>query len=144
MVALYSLIKSNKTNRNDDWNRSVGSFVCFKSFREKVFPCMSQAMIDSSLARIAKHRGRLGSSGYARPTETSMSSVSLHGPRCVMHRAPPGTTLDHSQKAEKGGVAPQMRLLHLSLVVRGTVRFFSFCLYFNVAFVHALTSRQVA
>ena len=27
------------------WNQSVGSFVCFISFREKVFPCTSQAMI---------------------------------------------------------------------------------------------------
>ena len=36
---------------NPTKNRSVGSFVCCKSFREKVFPCMSQAMIKSSLAR---------------------------------------------------------------------------------------------
>ena len=51
-----SLVKSNKTHRNDDWNRSDGSFVCFKSLREKVFPYMSQAMIESSFARIEKHR----------------------------------------------------------------------------------------
>ena len=39
-----------------NWNRSAGSFVCFKSFRDKVFSCVSQALIEGSLARIEKHR----------------------------------------------------------------------------------------
>ena len=34
--------------------------------------------------------------------------------------------------------------LYLSLLLTGTVRWFSSCLYINVAFVHALASRQVA
>ena len=54
------------------WNRSVGSFVCFKSFREKVFPCMSQAIIGIfSLARIQKKT----SEGHCRtPTVPQLSS----------------------------------------------------------------------
>ena len=64
----------------------------------RVFPCMSQAILESSFGRIEKHRrvaaghsaalklkriaGRLRSSGFTRPTETSMWSVSLEGELC--------------------------------------------------------------
>ena len=69
MIALYnSLIKSNKTNRNDDWNRS---FSCFTSFREKVFPCMSQAMI-----RKFPRKDRKTSEGHCRTPTVQLSSWS--------------------------------------------------------------------
>ena len=66
MIAFYSLIKSNKTNRNDDWNRS---FSCFTSFREKVFPCMSQAMI-----RKFPRKDRKTSEGHCRTPTVQLSS----------------------------------------------------------------------
>ena len=66
MIALHSLIKSNQTNRNDDWNRS---FSCFTSFREKVFPCMSQAMI-----RKFPRKDRKTLEGHCRTPTVQLSS----------------------------------------------------------------------
>ena len=51
MIALSNPTKQIETI--GDWNRSVGSFVCF------VFPYMSQAMIESSFARIENIEGSL-------------------------------------------------------------------------------------
>ena len=89
-----------------------------------------------------------------------------HGLRCVMHLASPRRSCTASVAGTSRGcfrccgwmrklrcrkrwwwnccAQPVSVCLYLSLLLTGTVRWFSSSLYFNVAFVHALASRQVA
>ena len=81
-----TLIASNPTKQIKMMiGTSVGSFVCFKSFRESFRACR-KLFFESSLARIQKKHRRVAaevevncwqtqvirSSGFARPTETSV------------------------------------------------------------------------
>ena len=86
------------------------------------------------------------------------------GPRCAMHTASPSCTCAASVASRvcfrcRGWMRrlrrrkrwwwnccaqPVSVCLYLSLLLTGTVRWFSSCLYINVAFVHALASRQAA
>ena len=100
-----------------------------------------------------------------RPVRGSEFPVA-HGLHCVMQLASPGRSCTASVATTSRGcfrccgwmrrwrcrkrwwpiccAQPVSVCLYLSLLLTGTVRWFSSCLYFNVAFVHALASRQAA